>query len=154
MSFFLPTALLQDFPLNRALVGMLLLLLLLLLLVLLRQLPLLLLDLITAGGSSMWLTRCLGLALFLSMDTLPWHVREHAVVLNSDFIMHVVVTWAWQDASPCRTVKNLLNLEDDSCPMGIKICKAVDMIYEHLQNPESWQSPHRSVFENRDGRLS
>jgi len=42
-----------------------------------------------------------------------------------------------QDGSPCRTVKNLLNLEDDSCPMGIKICKAVDKIYEHLKNPEA-----------------
>eukprot|EP00434_Breviolum_minutum_P030185 symbB.v1.2.026696.t1/scaffold2690.1/size72910/7 len=44
---------------------------------------------------------------------------------------------AMQDGSPCRTVKNLLNLEDDSCPMGIKICKAVDKIYEHLKNPEA-----------------
>ena len=66
------------------------------------------------------------------MDTLPWH--------------HVVVTWAWQDGSPCGTVKNLLNLEDDSCPIGIKICKAVDKIYEHLENPESCQSSDRSVF--------
>ena len=127
-SFFLPAALLRYFLLNRVLVEMLLLLLLLLVL-LLHLPPVLLLDLIPAGEAA---------------------CRKRGVwVLHCFSPCHVVVTWAWQDGSPCRTVKNLLNLEDDSCPMGIKICKAVDKIYEHLKNPESCQSSDRRVFQNR-----